>query len=119
MTAAQNTARRNAVAVCKCRECGEQFGKARDHEQLFCSAACRTSFNNRRKQRGADLYDLFMTMRYERGTAKLLGVWAILCRLAQDWNDEDKAEGRKSYLPARRVLERHVTALGTRTRISK
>lgn len=119
MNAQTTVAKPNSKGVCKCRECGEHFGKARDHEQLFCSSACRTSFNNRRKQRGADLYDLFMTMRYERGTAKLLGVWAILCRLAQDWNEDDKAEGRKSYLPARRVLERHVEAQSFRSRISK
>lgn len=104
--------------MCKCRECGSEFKKVRDHEQLFCSSACRTSYNNRRKQRGADLYDLFMTMRYERDEAKALNVWSVMCRMGQDWNDEDKNESRKSYLPARRVLERHVEAQSIRTAIS-
>jgi len=105
--------------MCKCIECGSQFTKTRDHEQFFCSNGCRTSHANRRKTRGADLYDLFMTMRYDRGVAKVLGVWAIMCRMAQAWNEEDVAAGRRSFMPARKVLERHVQHVAVKHDISR
>lgn len=105
--------------MCKCRECGSEFTKGKSPAQLFCRTSCRDLFNSRRKTRGADLYDLFMTMRYDRGTAKLLGVWAILCRMAQNWHEEDVEAGRKSFLPARQVLERHVQHVATKHDISK
>lgn len=46
--------------------------------------------------RGADLYDGFMAMRYRRGLAQQIGLYALLCKLASAWNDEDKKanEGR-------------------------
>lgn len=103
--------------MCKCKECGGEFKKVRSHEQLFCSSACRTSHTNRRKLRGADLYDLFMTMRYDRANAK--GVWAVMCRMAQEWNEEDKEAGRKSFSPARTVLERHVQHVAVKHNISR
>jgi hypothetical protein len=103
--------------MCKCIECGSQFTKVRAHEQLFCSSACRTSHANRRKLRGADMYDLFMTMRYDRANSK--GVWAVMCRMAQDWNAEDVEAGRKSFMPARKVLERHVQHVATKHNINR
>lgn len=54
---------------------------------------------NRRQERGALLYDLFMAMRYERELAAKLKVWGTMCQLAAEWRkeDEDKREGRKSW----------------------
>lgn len=103
--------------MCKCMECGTEFKKIRAHEQRFCSSACRTSHTNRRKLRGAEIYDLFMTMRYDRDNSK--GVWAIMCRMAQSWNEEDKEASRKSFMPARVVLERHVEHVATKHNISR
>jgi len=103
--------------MCKCLECGKQFKTVRAHEQIFCASECRTAHNNRRKQRGADLYDLFMTMRYDRKNAK--GVWAVMCRMAQDWNEDDMEAGRKSFSPARKVLERHVQHVAVKHNISR
>ena len=42
-----------------CLECGGECGKGE-----FCGSACRMAFNNRRKARGAELYDLFMVHRF-------------------------------------------------------
>lgn len=65
--------------------------------------------------RGRDLYDLFMALRYERGLAKAKGVWAIACRLAQSWREEDEREraGRKSWQPVKKVLDRMPVAMTT------
>lgn len=90
-----------------CRECGSPLAapttagsnrpkKARD-DAKFCSTPCKTGWNNRRKSRGADIYDLWMSMRYCREEAKALGVWREICRLSEVWNAEDKAAGRTSF----------------------
>lgn len=90
-----------------CNECGEAYTPRRCDE-FFCSVPCRKSFDNRAMVRGRDLYHLFMTMRYERGVAKLLGVWAIMCRMAMTWKEEDNRErnGRKSWQKPTKIIER-------------
>ncbi len=57
-------------------------------------------------QRGAELYDLFRSLRRERTEAKALNVWTQICRLELAWQMEDEKtrEGRKSYVPAKRAL---------------
>lgn len=116
-----------------CAECAKPFSLARDHEQMFCCTACRTAFNNRRKNRGAELYDLFMTMRFDRDTAKVNGVWAVMCRMASEWNEEDrmaftsaeeaaagiKKPGRRSFGPVRKVLERFTKYRAVRYNINR
>lgn len=90
-----------------CNECGGEYAPRRADE-FFCSTPCRKAFDNRRMTRGRDLYDLFMALRYERGLAKVSGLWAIACRMAQEWRAEDEAKrgGRKSWLPVKRALDR-------------
>lgn len=85
-----------------CNECGADY-QPRRADEFYCSIVCRKAFDNRRMVRGRDLYDLFMAMRYERGFAKTRGIWAIACRLAEMWRDEDKAQrdGRKSWSAAK------------------
>lgn len=63
----------------------------------FCSNPCKGAWHNRRKLRGADLYDLFMNQRYNRTEAEDAEVWKEMCRLAEGWNDEDKRDGRTTY----------------------
>lgn len=46
----------------ECQECGSPIGERRKG-QMFCSSPCRQAFNNRRMQRGAELYDLFRALR--------------------------------------------------------
>lgn len=93
-----------------CNECGENYTPRRA-DQFFCSTPCRKDFENRAMERGRDLYHLFMVMRYERGLAKLRGVWAVACALGRVWRTEDEREraGRKSWLPYARAMERMKT----------
>lgn len=86
-----------------CLECGA------DHicKGEFCSTACRHDFNNRRKARGAELYDLYMAHRFERDRSKQLGVFQAINRLASIYRQEDlhRRSGRKSWRSPRAVLE--------------
>lgn len=91
--------------VHECLECGgtREAGAAGE----FCATACRDAFNNRRKARGAELYDLFMVLRFDRERAKFLRVFQALCRLASNWRREDRARraGRRSWRKPEDVLE--------------
>lgn len=89
-----------------CPECGNAYKTARQPDKLFCSPDCRQSFNNRRMQRGAELYDLFRALRRERSKAKSLNMWTQICRLELQWQMEDEAQrpGRKSYTEPERAL---------------
>jgi hypothetical protein len=103
-----------------CCECGSPLKgpsaegsnkPARGRKQSkVCSTLCKATWNNRRKTRGAELYDLWMAMRYEREDAKALGVWKEMCRMSEQWMDDDKAEGRverrKTYDRAGVVIQR-------------
>jgi len=61
---------------------------------------------NRRKARGAELYDLFMVLRFDRERAKLLRIFQAMCRMASNWRAEDRARraGRRSYRRPEDVL---------------
>lgn len=75
-----------------CRECGmPNPGKG-----AFCTDRCRTAWHNRRKARGAELYDFVMAWRFERGEADTM---AMLARLASAYRDADNhvRDGRKSW----------------------
>ena len=79
-----------------CRECGGKF-RAKKPTAEFCGLKCTNAYNNRRMRRGMLLYDFFMQMRYRRTSAR--GLWSIMCRLAEEWREEDKRhrEGFKSW----------------------
>jgi len=79
-----------------CNECRQAY-EAKKVSARFCGAACRSTFNNRRKVRGAELYDLFMAQRHDRKAAQEAGVWKRLCRLAQSYKAQDDAEDLVSY----------------------
>lgn len=81
-----------------CLECQSPLAPSRGpHERKFCCDDCRRAFNNRRQQRGAQIYDMFMAMRYDRAAAADLGVWGFMCRMAEAWHDDDVAHGRASF----------------------
>lgn len=73
---------------------------------MFCSPSCRQAFNNRRIQRGGEIYDLFRALRRERSKAKALNIWTQICRLELKWQEEDEAQrpGRRSYMPPEKAL---------------
>lgn len=89
-----------------CRECGSELGEVRAIT-MFCSNTCRQTFNNRRAQRGAVLYDLWMTQRYDRPAAKALKILALMCALGKQYREEDIQRAghmRKSWMDAGAVL---------------
>ena len=88
-----------------CHECGSVITSPR-RGQEFCCTTCRQTFNNRRMQRGAELYDLFRAMRRNRKDAQALAVWTAMCRLELQWQQEDETTrpGRKSYMPPRKAI---------------
>lgn len=90
-----------------CLECGAPY-EATQRRADFCSTEHRAAFNNRRKARGAVLYDLFMAYRFERALSKKLEVWTLVCRLASVWRSEDHTEraSRHSWQPPHKVLSR-------------
>lgn len=102
--------------MCKPRQCLECQAciQAHDKRADFCGTACRKTWNNRRMIRGAELYDLFMALRFERGAAKALGIWSLLCRMASWWGQEDRAAGRRTYGDPKRAIERAVRYTGVR-----
>jgi hypothetical protein len=103
-----------------CLDCGgprsanSQSSKTRRGE--FCSIACRDAFNNRRKARGAELYDLYMAHRFDRANAQALGVLQAMNRMASNWREEDKArrDGRRSWRQTRDVLDERPYLRGIR-----
>lgn len=70
-----------------CLECGTAMPTSNGR---FCTTPCRHAFNNRRKQRGSTLYDLFMAVRYQRKLATTWQAWLMMTRLAKAWRDEDR-----------------------------
>lgn len=84
-----------------CPECNTTFGKPARNTR-FCSTVCRKTFNNRRATRGAALYDMMMTARYDRARFKELSdrhfegkAWnGVLCDMAMAWRVEDLCADR-------------------------
>jgi hypothetical protein len=91
-----------------CLECGAGLEAAMRADAEFCCDPCCRRFNNRRLKRGAEFFDLFMSLRYDREAAKREGVWTLLCRLAQNCREQDERErdGRRSWQRPRRIIER-------------
>jgi predicted nucleic acid-binding Zn ribbon protein len=102
-----------------CLECGKPIGPSVRYEKKFCAHACGTVYNNRRKQRGAELYDIFMAMRFDRANAKDKGAWAVMCRMASQWKAEDDAAGVRSFQPLNGVMEKLLRYVGVRNRVSR
>src|SRR5688572_17639911 len=47
-----------------CQECGKSF-TPKTPTRLFCDTPCRNAFNARRRDRGAELYDVLMVQKFE------------------------------------------------------
>jgi hypothetical protein len=88
-----------------CRECGHDFA-ARRATAEFCGEACRRAFHNRKAIRGAQLYDLFMALRYDRTRAAASGAFSLLCRMAAAFKAEDDRAGKRSWDKAQIVMAR-------------
>lgn len=82
----------------KCLECEASFHpNYRKPDQKFCSSKCCAAFNNRRMTRGAEFYDYFMAMRYNR--ASHASAMQVLTKMAAAYHDLDDLtrDGRRSY----------------------
>lgn len=95
-----------------CQECGGALARpaAPSGQRVdFCCAACRKAFHNRRMKRGAELYDLFMAIRFDRSAATALKLWRIINRLASRFRAEDARQraGRLSWTPPAEILARN------------
>ena len=87
-----------------CKECGCSSSGCKS-TAAFCSRKCRNAHNNRRMQRGAEFYDMFMVMRYERGLAKKLNLWTMMCRMAKKFKAQDDHERRKSWNDPGKIIK--------------
>lgn len=91
----------------ECLWCAAPFAAKSSHGE-FCRLECRRSFNNQRAMRGAELYDLAMATRYDRGRATTLGclqmMWT-LCRLFRE-DDQRVRAGRQSWRDPEVIIER-------------
>jgi hypothetical protein len=87
-----------------CTECGCEFTTPKA-DAGFCAPSCRMAWHNRRRDRGAELYDIIMAQRFDRQGAKGgLGekqMRAIVDRLVMQYNIADKElrGGRLSFDP--------------------
>lgn len=82
-----------------CAECGNAFGSNR-RDAEFCGDKCRKVYNNRRAQRGAELYDIVMAWRFGDGEGRINEARDLLCSLVSGYNEQDKISrpGRRSYM---------------------
>lgn len=104
------------IAKIICRECGEAT-EVKAANAIFCGTNCANSYDRRRARRAVKLYDVFMEMRFNRKAAK--GMWTLLCRLAEEWRDEDKRirKGLQSWKDPRAIIEERVDLIGKSGRI--
>jgi hypothetical protein len=82
----------------QCAECGGPFTPQHKGGR-YCTATCKDRFMNRRKKRGAQLYDFVMSKRYDRINEN--DARSLIDNLARAARDADKHErdGRPSWIP--------------------
>lgn len=88
-----------------CRECGGPI-LARRQDAVFCAKRCQMAWHNRRRTRGAEMYDLVMAMRFDRQEAARVGAYSMLTQLASAARESDlvKRPGRPSWNLGEAVL---------------
>lgn len=90
-----------------CRECGAELPAPRGRRRrpmVFCPDVsgvknCKADWHNRRRVRGAMLYDLFMATRYQREHAVSVNATTRMSQLAADFlrEDAETRDGRRSW----------------------
>ncbi len=80
----------------RCRECGTGFAARRDTAE-FCGSKCRMAFNQRRRERGCELYDAMMGLKFSAPGHKPPP--GIVDNLLEAYRDADKhaRAGRASW----------------------
>jgi hypothetical protein len=109
-----------------CLECGDAFQTPARTPGLFCSVTHKRDFQNRRQQRGAQLYDLLMVTRYDHeAVAKMkaqgISLFTLLYRMAADFRDEDheKRKGRRSWRNPVDVVDDHPNLFARRVNVRR
>lgn len=82
----------------KCGECGVEF-IAKDRRAEFCGTPCRVAHTNRRRDRGAMLYDMYVHLRFNREAATEEGLRTLIDRMVGNWVEEDRELGRRVMRP--------------------
>lgn len=77
-----------------CKECNGTF-ESRQYNASFCGDGCKRTFNNRRAQRGAILYDLVMIEACDPKAFEANKLANRRDELVQRWRAEDEAANRK------------------------
>ena len=72
-----------------CLFCAATIADGAPKKQTFCNQKCCIDYLNRRRDRGAQLYDMFMGLRFERDEADRAKLWSAMCRLAAHWRQQD------------------------------
>lgn len=74
-----------------CQECGKSLVHNVRGTRIFCDEPCRQSFNKRRRERGAELYDAIMSSVNGGTLQKLIDAYKLA--------DAVKRHGRRSWQP--------------------
>ena len=98
----------------ECLECGGDIPATAQGTAEFCCRTCQKTWGNRRMQRGAQLYDMVMILRFDRRAAKARGIWSLLCAVASAFRDADNARraGRRSWRKPQQVIDSIPNAYG-------
>lgn len=86
-----------------CAECCNAF-VAKDYRAEFCGTACKNAMNQRRRDRGAQLLDLYVHTRFNRKAAGEHGLQTIIDRMVGNWVEEDRQAGRRVMRPLDDVM---------------
>ncbi len=98
----------------ECLECGTALAETAQVTAEFCCSGHRIGWNNRRMVRGAQLYDCWMLIRYERGLARLRGLFQLMGALAAAYRAADRhyRAGRRSWRSCSGLLDSIPQAYG-------
>lgn len=89
--------KRPKLFTCTCCECGETF-QAKRYWAQFCTPAHKAAFHNRSAKRGKVMMPPMLAWRgskAKKGDDTGRSARAEMCRLADKFNAEDRAAGRK------------------------
>lgn len=96
----------------KCAECREVF-QPRRHCDVFCSTKCRKAEHNREMTRGKAIYRAVFWWRKHRGSGPGKGLFAEVCRIADEWAAEDRERGYPAPPLHQRRDSRFISRRGT------
>lgn len=96
-----------------CAECGTGF-ETKVLSAEFCSTPCRLAANNRRRDRGAKLLDLYVHQRFNRAEAQGHNVKTLIDRMVSNWMTEDREMGRRAMRPLQDCMQAAVASSSSR-----